>query len=63
MRERVEEIMKSLQDSICQGLEDLDGYGTFSEDKWVREGGGGGRSRIIAGKLIEKGGVNFLEGM
>lgn len=49
----------SLQDSICSGLEQLDGQGTFAEDKWTRPEGGGGRSRVILGKHIEKGGVNF----
>ena len=48
-----------LQDSICSHLEDLDGSGKFHEDLWEREGGGGGRTRIIRGKHIEKGGVNF----
>ena len=50
---------KDLQDEICLGLEELDGEGKFEEDKWTRPGGGGGRSRVIAGDLIEKGGVNF----
>lgn len=48
-----------LQDRICQALEALDGKGRFREDEWERPGGGGGRSRVIEGKLIEKGGVNF----
>lgn len=49
----------SLQDSICSGLEALDGEGKFVEDKWDRPEGGGGRSRVILGSKIEKGGVNF----
>lgn len=49
---------KGLQDSICIGLENLDGS-KFHEDLWTREEGGGGRTRIIRGELIEKGGVNF----
>jgi coproporphyrinogen III oxidase len=48
-----------LQDDICAALEKLDGTGQFLEDAWERPGGGGGRSRIIEGDLIEKGGVNF----
>jgi coproporphyrinogen III oxidase len=48
-----------LQDSICQGLEELDG-GKFREDRWTRREGGGGITRIIGpGQLIEKGGVNI----
>lgn len=50
---------KSLQDDICQKLEKLDGRGLFQEDIWTREEGGGGRTRIIHGRYIEKGGVNF----
>jgi coproporphyrinogen III oxidase len=51
---------KSLQDSICSGLESLDGEGSFIEDAWNREEGGGGRTRTFKdGDLIEKGGVNF----
>lgn len=53
------EAFKNLQDEICSGLEHLDGEGKFAEDKWMRPGGGGGRSRVISGDLIEKGGVNF----
>jgi len=51
--------LKSLQDDICQQLEKADGVGKFQQDKWSRPGGGGGRTRIIQGALIEKGGVNF----
>ncbi len=49
---------QGLQDKICQGLEELDG-GSFAEDVWERVEGGGGRSRVIEGKHIEKGGVMF----
>jgi len=49
-----------LQDCICAGLEEEDGEGRFREDSWQREGGGGGRSRVLeGGAVIEKGGVNF----
>ncbi|MEM6321560.1 MAG: oxygen-dependent coproporphyrinogen oxidase [Bacteroidota bacterium] len=51
--------LKALQDDICQQLENVDGQGKFQEDAWNRPGGGGGRSRVIHGALIEKGGVNF----
>lgn len=50
---------KTLQDSICESLEIADGTGKFQEDNWERPGGGGGRSRVIQGEVIEKGGVNF----
>ena len=53
------EWFKGLQDDICSSLEALDTQGTFREDKWTRAEGGGGRSRVIQGLHIEKGGVMF----
>ncbi|MEO0895756.1 MAG: oxygen-dependent coproporphyrinogen oxidase [Bacteroidota bacterium] len=51
---------KELQDDICKGLEELDGKSTFQQDLWEREGGGGGRTRLIEnGNVFAKGGVNF----
>ncbi|MGD1842328.1 MAG: oxygen-dependent coproporphyrinogen oxidase [Thermonemataceae bacterium] len=51
---------KGLQARICQALEQEDGKATFQEDAWQREGGGGGRTRIIQqGNVLEKGGVAF----
>ncbi|BAY49712.1 coproporphyrinogen III oxidase [Scytonema sp. HK-05] len=59
---RVSQLMKQLQDEICQVLEQLDGVGTFQEDEWERPEGGGGRSRVIRdGAVFEQGGVNFSE--
>ena len=55
----VTDYFKNLQDAICTALEQLDGTASFREDAWTRPGGGGGRSRVISGTLIEKGGVNF----
>jgi len=58
--EEVINYLKGLQDSICHALEQEDGGTKFIEDSWEREGGGGGRTRVIAnGNVIEKGGVNF----
>jgi coproporphyrinogen III oxidase len=51
---------KKLQDHICGEIEKLDGQ-SFREDSWTRANGGGGRTRIIQGDIIEKGGVNFSE--
>lgn len=49
----------SLQDTICAGLEEMDGKAKFKEDKWERPEGGGGKTRVIAdGNVFEKGGVN-----
>lgn len=58
-KEEIIEYFKWLQDSICNSLQKADGGGVFKEDVWERPGGGGGRSRVIEGKVIEKGGVNF----
>lgn len=59
-KEKVAEAYKQIQDSICAGLEIADGKGLFVEELWEREGGGGGRTRVIQhGNVIEKGGVNF----
>ncbi len=50
----------NLQDKICLGLEKAEAGSLFKEDKWVRQGGGGGITRILSnGRIIEKGGVNF----
>jgi coproporphyrinogen III oxidase len=57
--EAVRAYFLALQDSICQALEAEDG-GTFQEDAWAREEGGGGRSRVLSdGAVFEKGGVSF----
>lgn len=59
-KEEITQWFRKLQDDICQALEVADTQGKFQEDLWQREGGGGGRSRIMThGKIIEKGGVNF----
>lgn len=62
MRERAVAALKDLQDAICRSLEALDQGGLFQEDRWEREGGGGGRTRILAdGRVFEKAGVNFSQ--
>lgn len=61
-RTQIAESFKSIQDFICDELQRFDGVGEFQEDSWEREGGGGGRSRVMRnGAVIEKGGVNFSE--
>lgn len=56
----VKEYLLDLQDRICQQLQDLEPTAKFREDAWDREGGGGGRTRVIEnGTVFEKGGVNF----
>lgn len=56
----VKSYLIDLQTSICDSLAAEDGEGTFREDSWTREEGGGGISRVLEeGNVIEKGGVNF----
>ena len=59
---RAADYFRSLQDRICSALVDIDGRASFREDAWQRDGGGGGRSRVLAdGGVFEKAGVNFSE--
>lgn len=58
-KEAITHYFQRLQDDICGQLEAADGSGHFREDYWERPEGGGGRSRVIEGAHIEKGGVNF----
>lgn len=59
-KERIAEVYQQIQDEICTALEALDGKAKFEEEIWERDGGGGGRTRIIQnGNILEKGGVNF----
>ncbi|MCC5922537.1 MAG: oxygen-dependent coproporphyrinogen oxidase [Crocinitomicaceae bacterium] len=62
MKSDIVRAFKKVQDYICGELERLDGAAKFKEDLWQREGGGGGRTRVIQqGEVFEKGGVNFSE--
>ena len=57
---KVIDFFKQLQEKISLSLEQVDGSGTFVEDSWQREEGGGGRTRVMTnGSIIEQGGVNF----
>lgn len=59
-KDRVVEAYQQIQDQICKSLELADGKAKFEEEIWNRDGGGGGRTRIMQhGNVIEKGGVNF----
>lgn len=50
----------TLQDNICAALAQADGHAEFTEECWVREEGGGGRSRVLVnGAVFEQAGVNF----
>lgn len=53
------EFIEGLQNNIYNALEKADGKEKFIEDAWVREDGGGGKTRVIQnGNVFEKGGVN-----
>jgi coproporphyrinogen III oxidase len=59
-KEEIAAQYQQIQDEICAGLEQVDGKATFVEELWQRDGGGGGRTRVIQnGNVFEKGGVNF----
>lgn len=61
MHESVQDIknyLLNLQDTICLSIEKIDGA-QFSQDDWSRPQGGGGRTRVLQGNILEQGGVNF----
>lgn len=56
----VKQYLLDLQSQICSALEAADGGASFRTDKWDRDSGGSGITRVLSeGKVIEKGGVNF----
>ena len=62
MKQEFSSWIKGIQNSICREVEKADGKEKFLEDKWAREEGGGGITRVIQnGAVFEKGGVNTSE--
>src|SRR5947209_5376538 len=62
LRNEVADYFMGLQERICSAVEHLDGGALFQRDAWQREGGGGGRTRILTdGAVFEKAGVNFSD--
>ncbi|RMX21057.1 oxygen-dependent coproporphyrinogen oxidase [Legionella jordanis] len=58
--ELVKDYLLQLQNNICKHLELLDSQERFIEDRWTRELGGGGITRVLSsGGIFEKAGVNF----
>jgi len=56
----VKTFLLQLQESICSRLAEIDPSAKQITDKWDRETGGAGISRVISGgEVFEKGGVNF----
>jgi coproporphyrinogen III oxidase len=60
MKNKFYKYIENLQNTITSTLEKVDGLASFKEDIWVREEGGGGKTRVIEnGAIFEKGGVNI----
>ncbi len=60
MKDQFYNYIQSLQNTICDRIEEVDGQAKFREDIWDRPEGGGGRTRVIEnGAVFEKGGVNI----
>ena len=58
--EAVAAYLIALQERICDALAAVDGGAPFVEERWRRDAGGGGRSRVLAeGLVFEQAGVNF----
>jgi coproporphyrinogen III oxidase len=56
----VRSYLLDLQERICAALEQADGAARFRQDAWERPGGGGGRTRVLAGgALFEQAGISF----
>jgi coproporphyrinogen III oxidase len=56
----VKEFLLDLQDRICDAIASADGKESFREEKWERDEGGGGRTRVLTdGDVFEQAGVNF----
>lgn len=56
----VKDYLLTLQDQLSNSIDRLDGVQRCHEDKWQRDKGGGGRTRVLAGgALFEQAGVNF----
>jgi coproporphyrinogen III oxidase len=59
-RQAVQDYLRTLQERLCAALEEVDGRERFGDDRWEREEGGGGRSRVLAGGAVfEQAGVGF----
>jgi len=56
----IKRYLLGLQDRISTALLQMDDKLALTEDEWQREGGGGGRTRVMqGGNIFEQGGINF----
>jgi len=63
LRETAAAWTERLHDDLTAFFTRLDGGGAFIEDRWEREGGGGGVTRVLTdGATFEKAGVNRFAG-
>ena len=59
MAHQMQAYVQDLQDGIINALENVDGKALFQTDRWERDGGGGGLTRVLEnGAVFEKAGVN-----
>jgi coproporphyrinogen III oxidase len=57
---QVEQYLKTLRDALCVALEAEDGAARFRADRWQRDGGGSGETRILeGGAVFERAGVGY----
>jgi coproporphyrinogen III oxidase len=56
----IKDLVLERQNDICNALTDID-QSSYHEDRWKRDGGGGGITRIIESSIYEKAGVNTSE--
>ena len=58
----VRDYLTGLQDRICAAIETADGGARFTEDRWQRAEGGGGRTRVLRdGSVFEQAGIGFSD--
>ncbi|WP_297926767.1 oxygen-dependent coproporphyrinogen oxidase [Metallibacterium sp.] len=58
--ERVNALLRGLQDRVCAAIEAVDGGARFVEDAWQRAEGGGGRTRVLKqGRVFEQAGIGY----
>ena len=56
----IKQYLLGLQDQTSTALLQMDSKLELREDEWQREGGGGGRTRVMnGGQIFEQGGINF----
>lgn len=55
----VESYLTNLQERLCVAFQKQEKKSKFREDEWRRDGGGGGRTRVLTGTVFDQVGVNF----